>query len=186
MNSLIPSKLMLTLLVASVMTCLPVAAVAQGMPGGMGGGMPSGGMRPPPAAKLPTVEDFIAPDPLLAWHARLQSLGEQLSLNASQRVAFDEFLRELDQMVKLNERQVWRVIGRSKAIASAVPDALRDLTAAKEDARDYAMAWDDVSNRYARLISLLGSDQQLLIQQAYGDSLASSTLQKRPPQMPTR
>jgi hypothetical protein len=167
-----------------ICTALPMfiaAAHAQGMPGGMGGGGMPGNMRQPQLAKPASADDFIVPNPLYVWHAKMQSMRGTLGLTPPQSIAFEDFLTDLSLTVKFNERQVWRVLGRSRVVVSAVANPERDLSMAKEDAQDAAKTLDDLTTHYAKLMSILDAQQKQLIVQSYGESLTASFLPKKAP-----
>lgn len=130
------------------------------------------------------IEDLIAPDPFFAWHNRLMQARVGLELGTDEWPRFDAFLRDLGDVVKINERQIWRALGRSRAVASAVPDAHRDVKNLADESRDFTTALDEFAKSYAALLATASPALKQTLQDEYGQALRDSQNgRRRGPQM---
>ena len=152
---------------------LCLSGISQAQPGGgrppPGSGAPKGGM-PPAAQKPPSLEEMLPPDPLRLWHADLIQARTSLGLDSSQAVAFDVWTRELQDLVLLNERRLWRAIGRSRPVVASRPDVARDLAGELDEASDRARAFEDALQRWNALQALLSPEQRERMSRGYAQS----------------
>jgi hypothetical protein len=148
-------------------------ALAQSAPGGAApAGKPSARMRTPEA--FARVEDMVPADPLRLWRERLLQLRPTLTLDAPQAEAYDAFVRELGDMVKLNERRMLRMLAGSGLAVSGIPDVGRDLRYEREEASDEAAAAADVSSRWTELEQRLAPELREAISTAWALSRAQA------------
>lgn len=154
-----------------IVLCLSSASQAQ--PGGgrppSGSGLPKGDM-PPVAQKPRSIEEMLPPDPLRLWHADLIQARTSLGLDPSQAVAFDVWTRELQDLVLLNERRLWRAIGRSRRVLASRPDVARELAGELDEASDRTRAFEDALQRWNALQALLSPEQRERMSQLYAQS----------------
>lgn len=141
-----------------------------------GGGRPSPGGAPPrgmpqlPPMKMPSLEELIPPDPLQRWHEQLTATRGAMALEPEQAQAFDAWMRELKDLVSLNERRMWVVIGRSRPLVSARADVTQELNAELESATDRLRALEDMMARWQALQSVLNPTQRDQLTDAYARS----------------
>jgi hypothetical protein len=153
-----------------------------------GGGMPGGGMggrggpmRRPDGLSMPKPEDMIPPDPLYAWANRLREGRTKLQLQASDWPLFDALLRDLDEVVKSRERQMLRLISRSRPVTSALPDPKRDIQNFAEESRNITAALDDLGK------SLLAANAaNATLQSWLSEQYAQAQVDSRSAQPPVR
>jgi len=155
---------------------------AQGRPQGMPGQMPGG---PPDKAAVrpetpPDLESLIPPDPWRLWRARLLEDRAGLALNADQQPLYDAFVRELDDVQRINSRRVLRAVRHVPPMASARTDIERDIRAEAADATDWAAALTDLASRWRALQGVLSPSQRGRVDGAY---LLSQTAARESPPM---
>lgn len=165
------------------------AGLLQAQPsGGMGGGMGGGGHgnRPPencsPAAtaKGPQrPEDLAPPDPMAVLQTRLATARATLALDAAQQALFTTATGDLKDLVHLNERRFWRVMGSGQASVSAAQGLAHRLKAESEDEQDRVATMADFGRSWTALREGLGATQRSLL-----DTLASESL--APPKPPAK
>ncbi|WP_374659332.1 hypothetical protein [Inhella sp.] len=147
--------------------------LSQAQPGGgrppAGSAAPKGAL-PPVAQKPASLEELLPPDPLHLWHAHLIQARTSLGLDAAQAVAFDVWTRELQDLVTLNERRLWRAIGRSRPVVSSRTDVALDLAGELDEASDRARAFEDALQRWNALQALLNPEQRERMSQGYAHS----------------
>ena len=159
-------------ILVSVLCCLSGISQAQPSGGGRppaGSGSPKTGM-PGSVQKPVSLEDMLAPDPFHLWHVDLLKTRASLGLDASQTEAFDAWMRELQDLVTLNERRLWHAVGRSRPVVAARTDFARDLTGELDEANDRASAFKDALRRWTELATLLSPEQHELLNQSYARS----------------
>jgi hypothetical protein len=156
----------------AVATCclLAGAAHAQFPPGGgrpPSGGAPPGRMPPMQAMKVPSLEELAPPDPLRLWHGQLIAERDALALDPDQAAAFDAWMRELKDLVTLNERRLWAVIGRSRQLVSARADIAKELNAELEAATDRVRTLEDLVAHWQALNTVLSPAQRDRLTETY-------------------
>jgi hypothetical protein len=163
----LPSPLLMPLL---ILMLVAGTAQAQLPPGGgrpSPGGAPPGAMPPGLSMKMPTLEDLVPPDPLRLWHAELLGMRAALALDGVQDAAFEAWLRELRDLVTLNERRLWIVMGRSKPVVSARADVTREWAGELDQASERVQALQDLIERWKSMQALLSETQRDRIAQSY-------------------
>jgi hypothetical protein len=152
-------------------------AGAQSRPAsGLPGQLPAQITAAPPVRVLPRpdrpveLEDLIPADPLQLWHTQLLKEKSGLRLTADQQPAFDTFVRELDDVQRMNAQRVRRVLRRQAPVTSAMADVERDLRTQAADAADWAAALNDLSQRWRALQTALSPEQRARIDRVYQQS----------------
>jgi len=179
LKKLLPRVVVLASLALSV-----GGAGAQGRPQGMPGQMPGG---PPDKTSVraetpPDLESLIPPDPWRLWHGRLLEARAGLALDADQQRHYDAFLRELDDVQRLNSQRVLRAVHRVPPSASARTDIERDIRAEAADAADWAAALNDLATRWRALQAVLPPPQRARVDNAY--LLSRAPEKEAPPRRP--
>lgn len=148
-------------------------ALAQSAPGGAApAGKGSARARAPEASAR--VEDMVPPDPLRLWRERLLQMQPTLILDAPQAEAYDALVRELGDMVRLNERRTLRMLAGSGLAVSGIPDVGRDLRYEREETADEAAAAADVLKRWTELEQRIAPEQREKISTAWALSRAQA------------
>ena len=117
---------------------------------------------------------MVPADPLRLWRDRLLQMRPTLTLDAPQADAYDAFVRELGDMVRLNERRMLRILAGSGLAVSGIPDVSRDLRHEREEASDEAGAAADVLSRWTELEQRLAPEQREVISTAWAQSRAQA------------
>lgn len=150
---------------------LSAGALAQGRPQQQqqGGSMPTRSQQGDETRKR-SAEDGLPADPWRAWRQSLAEARGALALNPAQQQAFDDFLRELDDVQRLNTARLLRMAHGVRPVVSAQPDVERDLRNEQADARNWADALGDLAQRWQALTEQLTPAQRERVLLAYAQS----------------
>lgn len=155
-----------------------VAASAQSRGGGPGGGGRGGGDRPvqscadaaagPPSRQQ--LADLAPPDPLAALHSLMTERRPALQLTPTQAPVFDAMLRDLKDLVDVNERRFWRVVATGPVSAAASSDLAHQLSNDGDEEQDRLAAIKDFLQDWAQLRAGMNAEQLALLDTAWRDS----------------
>lgn len=154
--------------VVSFMRLLPATGLSQAQMGPGGGG--GGGLRgdtprvgkqgAPTAARTPTLDDLLPPDPWRIWQERLLMDAPTLALRLEQLQPFNDFVREPGEASEFKGIRTVRSMRRAPPAVSAVTDVARDFRLAAEDARERINVLQDLDSRWQALRAVLPPEQQ--------------------------